>query len=210
MPLTLTAESIASIPEGALVKRLLADEHWSERIFDRDGIPRNAHRYPEVLLTGLGLGDIDVLAIEPDNLDFATAIQIKRIKVSRSTFGGKAPNGLVALTELIDQTNRLVRLRFAQVFAFSFVVVDSRGANDGQVSYRGLTPAIRSLIEKATNLDRLLPEAGFVQYEFIQPMESPPLHVGAFFSRTLRSPQRAIQDPLVTRWLAQTLPQYDA
>jgi hypothetical protein len=125
-----TSESIADVPEGALVRRLLADDHWVGRVFGLDGIPRDARLFPEELLTGIGEGDIDVLAVVPNFPEFATAIQIKRVKVSNSTFVTGASNGLRALTELIEQTNRLVRLGFSQVFAFWFVVVDSRVAND--------------------------------------------------------------------------------
>ena len=204
------SESIANVHEGALVRRLLAGAHWVSRVFGLYGIPHGARLFPEESLAGLGQGDVDVLAVVPNYPEFATAIQIKRVKVSSSTFVTGAPNGLRALAELIEQSNRLVRLAFSQVFAFSFIVVDSRAENGDAISYSGLTPSLRSVINSATDLGALLPTAGFVQYEFIQPMDSPPLGEGAYFCRPLRPAQTVAQAPAVTKWVANVLARHDA
>ena len=76
-------ESIAEIPEADLVRRLLADTYWRDRFLNIHGIPDRANTYPEVMLEPLGaMGDIDILAVDPNAPHFATGIQVKRVKVA--------------------------------------------------------------------------------------------------------------------------------
>jgi hypothetical protein len=130
--ITLREPSLVDIPESELVRRLLTDPHWQQRIVGIHGIPDDARPYPEVSLDGLDAkGDIDILLVAPLHPQFATAIQVKRIKVKDTTFVSGTPNKLEALDELKRQANLLADLGFAQVFSFAMVVVDSRKHNNG-------------------------------------------------------------------------------
>ena len=97
----LVHQSLASIPEGDLVKRLLSVPHWRERLLKIYGIPDDSVPHREVLLNSLGKeGDIDILLVSASRPDFTTAIQVKRIKVDARTFISGKPNRLSALSEL--------------------------------------------------------------------------------------------------------------
>lgn len=84
----LSFESITEIPEDQLVERLLADSHWrNQRLLNIYGIPKDVEVYPRVNHDKLGKqGDIDILVVNPNKPEFATAIQVKRIKVVDKTF----------------------------------------------------------------------------------------------------------------------------
>jgi hypothetical protein len=199
----MTYESLAEIPEGDLVRRLLSDSHWRDRILRLHGIPDGVEYFREVQLTGLGAeGDIDILAVNPLSPNLATAIQVKRVRVSDKSFaqGGK-PNKLNEISKLNRQASLLVELGFWQVFAFVFVVIDSRIRNLGRYAFDGLTPELRVKIEQGISAEGLDARAGFIVYEFTQPMEDHPLSTGSFFGQIMRMPTCAPQSLAVTRWV---------
>lgn len=207
----LTQRSLAEIPEGELVRFLLADPHWRQRLVGLHGIPSDAVHYTEVPLTALGKkGDIDILLVGPGHSEFATAIQVKRIKVSTMTFACGKPNKLDALEELKKQTNLLVDLGFAQVFCFAIVVVDSRVRNGSAYRFDGLTRELRRTIDNALSTEGLASRAGLVRYEIVQPLDFPPLTTGTFFSNALRMPEIAAQPQAITAWVTQIVQQVNA
>lgn len=200
---TMVYESLAEIPEVDLVRLLLSDSHWRERILRLDGIPDGVKYFSEVELDGLDAkGDVDILAVNPLTPHLATAVQVKRVRVSEKSFAkdGK-PNKLNEISKLNRQASLLVELGFWQVFAFVFVVVDSRVRNVGQYAFDGLTSELRTKIEQGISTEGLNARAGCIVYEFTQPMEVHPLNTGTFFSRIVRMPTCATQSPTVTGWV---------
>jgi hypothetical protein len=198
--------SLADIPESKLVRSLLADPHWQQRIIGIHGIPDDARAFPEVPLDGLERkGDIDILLADPLHPEFATVVQVKRIKVKAETFASGTPNRLDAFNELKKQTNLLADLGFAQVFAFAMVVVDSRTRNNGEYRFDGLTPALRDTIASSLSLDGFAERIGAMHYEFVQPLDDAPLTSGTYSGKPLRMPQVARQPDAVTAWVAQVV-----
>ena len=196
-------ESLAAIPEGDLVRRLLNDSHWRERILRLHGIPDGVKYFPEVELDGLGAeGDVDILAVDPTTPHLATAVQVKRVRVSEKSFAkdGK-PNKLNEISILNRQASLLVELGFWQVFAFVFVVIDSRIRNVGQYAFEGLTSELRAKIERGISTEGLDARAGCIVYEFTQPMEDHPLNTGTFWGHIVRMPICAPQSLAVTKWV---------
>jgi hypothetical protein len=202
----LKQQSLAEIPEGELVRRLLGEPHWQERFVGIHGIPDDARAYPEIPLDGLERkGDIDILLVDPSHPEFATVVQVKRIKVKAQTFASGRPNKLDAFDELKQQTNLLVDLGFAQVFSFAIVVVDSRAQNNGEYRFDGLTPALRDMIGSSLSLDGLATRAGVMHYEIVQPIDDPPLTTATSSSRLLRMPQVVSQPDAITAWVARVV-----
>ena len=200
----LSHESLADIPEGDLVHRILSDSHWRSRILRIDGIPE-ASVYREVPLDGLGAqGDIDILVSESAIPECATGIQVKRVKVSANTFQTGKPNRVSALPELHRQANLLVQLGFWQVFSYVLVVVDSRAQNKGAFTFEGLTNELRRTIRNAISSGGLHTHAGLIEFELAQPMDDYPLGTGTFFSRIHRMPTPTPQSEAVTKWLRKT------
>ena len=204
-------ESIAEIAETDLIRRLLAEPHWRERFFRIHGIPDRAIFFPEVLLTRLGAeGDVDILAVDPESPATATAIQVKRIKVSARTFETGRPNKLAAIPELQRQSTLLVNLGFHQVFSYVIVVVDSREKNFGEYTFEGLTSGLRSLVDNAMTTHGLHPDAGFIQFELCQPIDDVPLVTGTFCGRIHRMPKPQVQSARVTNFVRAVLAPSDA
>lgn len=199
-----TSESLAAIPEGQLVRRLLDNDHWRGRILRIHGIPDGVQYFPEVDLDGLNAkGDVDILAVDPGAPHLATAVQVKRVRVSERSFAtdGK-PNKLNEVAKLKRQASLLVELGFWQVFAFVFVVVDSRVRNTGRYAFDGMTPQLRAKVDQGINTDGLHAHAGFIVYEFTQPMDDHPLSTGTFGGRIVRMPTCSVQHASVTSWVA--------
>ena len=211
MSTILTHESLAAIPEGKLVRGLLADPHWRERLFRSHGISSDAKHYPEVLLDGVGKeGDIDVLVVDPVQPEYATCVQVKRIKVSAQTFVSGKPNRLSAVAELKRQSNLLVELGFWQVFSYAIVVVDSRANNRGAYSFEGVTSQLRTVIDGGLTTTDLHEKAGLLKFELTQPIDDYPLGAGTFTGRILRMPTVQSQAASITRWVRQVVAERDA
>ena len=195
--------SLAEIPERQLVHALMADPHWRQRVVGIHGIPNDAQIYSEVELDGLDRkGDIDLLLVVPSRPHFATVVQVKRIKVKHETFASGRPNKLDALEKLEHQANLLADLGFAQVYAFVFVVVDSRMQNNGEYRFDGLTPQLRDLIAESLHLSGLAGRVGIVHCEFVQPIDHPPLTTGTSSVGLVRMPQVVSQPEPITDWVA--------
>lgn len=200
---TSSYDSLAAVPEVELVRRLLSHAHWRERILRIHGIPDGVKYFPEVELAGLDAeGDVDILAVDPTTPHLATAIQVKRVRVSERSFDkGGIPNKLKEVSKLNRQASLLVKLGFWQVFAFVFVVVDSRVRNVGHYRFDGLTTELRRTIEQGITMEGLIAGAGCIVYELTQPMEDHPLGTGTFWGRIQRMPTCSPQSPEVTKWV---------
>ena len=211
MPTQFTYESLADVQEGDLVGRILDETHWRERFLNIRGIPSSPVCIAEVLTSDLGLtGDIDLLVLAQGQPECATAIQVKRIKVSDSTFETGKPNKLAALPELYRQTNALVRLGFWQVFSYVVVVVDSRLQNVGSNIYNGLTHELKEHIQSAIRTDGLHEKAGLIKAEFVQSMDDRPLGAGTFHAQLIRPAIQAEQPTRITDWVKRKVASSDA
>lgn len=202
-----SCESIADIAEGKLVEKLLADPHYRyQRLLNIYGIPKDTEVYPEVNHNDLGNpGDIDILVVNPVKPEFATAIQVKRIKVVKKTFETNSPpNKLEALKELHWQANKLVDFGFWQVFSYALVVIDSRSNNKGKLCFDGLKNNVRLKLENPLmdSMNHLKDTAGFFCFELTQPMDFLPLTTGTFFSRSFRMPTPRQQPDNLTQWVS--------
>lgn len=207
----MTHLSLAAIPEGQLVQSLLAAPHWRQWLLGLHGIPFGIRSYPEVQLASLGKqGDIDILLVEPGKPASAIAIQVKRVKVTESTFANGKPNKLDAIDQLKMQTNLLVGLGFSQVLAYVIVVVDSRIRNVGDFCFDGLTPELHRTIESALSAEGLAEQAGLVRFEIVQPMDFAPLTTGSHFTRSIRMPTSQVQPQSLTEWVARLVQERDA
>lgn len=202
MDIPITYESITGIQETELVQRLLDDQSWRNRFLSIHGIPNQARFYPEVLLKPMGAkGDIDILAVDPLLPCAATAIQVKRVKVSPRAFETGKPNKLAAISELQRQSTLLVELGFHQVFSYVIVVVDSRINNKGEYTFDGLTSELRTLIDNSMSLSGLHDAAGFIQFEVCQTMDDVPLSTGTFAGKIHRMPKVRPQAHKVTEFV---------
>lgn len=200
-------QSVTSIPEGQLVKRLLEDQYYRSVFFEPHGFPREALALEEVDLAGAPggfVGDVDVLLCDPDRPDLAIAIQAKRIKFDGYDIERGSPKKLHEIAKAYEQTNRDVRVGFSQVWLYVFVVVDSREQNAGKNSYSGLSTAHLSIIYRDVSTLKLNERVGLYQIEFTQPMDHPPLH-GMYHGHLRRPAQPAIQTPELTEWVRQKI-----
>jgi hypothetical protein len=196
-------QSVTSIPEGQLVKRLLEDPYYRSVCFEPYGFPREALALEEVDLAGAPggfVGDVDVLLCAPDRPDLAIAIQAKRIKFDAYDIERGSPKKLHGIAKAYEQANRDVRVGFSQVWLYVFVVVDSREQNAGKNSYSGLSAAHLSIIYREVSTMKLNERVGLYQIEFTQPKDHPPLH-GMFHGHLRRPAQTAIQTPELTEWV---------
>ena len=147
-------------------------------------------------------GDADIVLCEPDHPSVATAIEVKRIKVSGAAFKTGRPNKLHEYDKAVKQANRLARVGFAQVYLYVIVVVDSRENNEGRYTYNGLTAELRAKIEAIFSLEQLESRIGLVRHEFVQSMDHPPLELGTYSGRLIRPAQEVPQSAAVTAWIA--------
>jgi len=201
-------ESIAEIPEGELVRRLLADPYTHEFLFGIKGMPEAARVFQRTDLRnapGGLLGDADMILVAPDHPEAAVAFEVKRIKVGPSAFASGQPNKLHEYEKAVGQANRLADVGFSQVYLYVIVVVDSRIKNDGRYTYDGLTPELDGIIRGALSLEHLQPRVGMVVHEFVQPMDHPPLVLGTYGGHLERPATQVPQRTDLTEWLGKLL-----
>jgi hypothetical protein len=200
--------SLAEIPEGELVRKLMADPHWRSRVIGLHGIPSDVEDHLEVPLQGLPgepKGDIDILLVPPGRPDFSTVVQVKRVKVGEKTFYKGEPNRLKELGKLCQQANQLAEIGFAQVYGFVFVVVDSRHNNKGHFTYEGSTPTLRKMIDDAVSTAGLTQRVGLAHFEFVQPTDAEPLGPGTKRGNLKRLAVAISQPSQVTTWVQRTI-----
>jgi hypothetical protein len=208
MEASLKHQSLAEIPEGELVGRLMAEPHWRGRVIGLHGIPSDVEVYLAVPLRGLPeepKGDIDILLVPPGRPDFSTVVQVKRVKVGETAFYTGIPSKLKELENVRRQANQLAEIGFAQVYCFVFVVVDSRHNNKGRFTYEGPTPALRKRIDDAVSTAGLAPRVGLVHFEFVQPFDAEPLGPGTYGGNLKRLATAISQPSEVTAWVQRTI-----
>jgi hypothetical protein len=190
-------ESIADIPEAALVDRVIRDPHWRRTLLNLKGIPENADAFLRVPLSRLvprSHGDVDLLLVSPTPLCDAVAVEIKRFKVGLAGVRAGVANKLHEFKKGVAQANRLASLGFSQVYLWVIVVADTREQNGGRYTYKGLTPELRSSVNAAISTSGLRPEVGLMQLEFVQPMDREPFELGTYGGHLMRLATPRTQD----------------
>jgi len=198
----------AVVAEHDLVDRLLQDSYWRAAILNISGIPNKPVVRTRVALSGLpgqGDGDVDVLVGLRTEPHRATAVEVKRIKVSSRAIATGQPNKLQEYEKACRQANRLGRAGFWQAYLFIIVVVDSRVLNPGSTGYTGASAAIERLIDETIGLHSLDPRVGLVRHDIVQSMNREPLNAGSGGSSLVRLATQAAQPSEVTQWVTQNL-----
>jgi hypothetical protein len=96
-----------------------------------------------------------------------------------------------------------VALGFHQVYLWIFVLVDAREQNAGRLTYDGIIdPLLRSRIDQTISTQHLHPRVGLVSFEWVQPMDRPPLETGTYGAHLRRLAIPAEQGADVTDWVA--------
>lgn len=196
--------SLASVPEHDLVKQLLGDPHWRSRILNVKDIPEGSTLCQTLLPKGPGeesKGDVDILVVPPDHPEFATAIEVKRIKVGAKQFSGQPPNKLKEFRKGVGQANKLAEIGFWQAYLYVFVVVDSRENNVGRYKFDGLNQQLSSMIRQVIKPDSLNERVGLMHHEFVQPVDENPLSTGTFEANLIRLARPVNQPEDLTRWV---------
>ena len=204
----MTHPSVADIPESSLVQRLLADRYWRSTILNIRGIPDQALDFERVSLRGAPgsfLGDVDIILCPESEPASATAIEVKRIKVSAGAFRRGRPNKLHEFGKGVRQANLLAAVGFSQVYLYILVVIDSRDNSAGGATYDGATSELRNAIRGAMSIAGLEPRIGLVHHEFVQSVDDAPLGRGAYFGHLERIAQAAKQSTALTEWVAQVV-----
>ena len=70
------------------------------------------------------------------------------------------PNKLPDLEKGVQQAYQLARVEFSQVYFFVFVVIDTKEQNRRKFSYAGLSPELKSLVERLVSVNGLEPRIG--------------------------------------------------
>ena len=207
----MTHKSIADIHEHEFIERLIGDPLDREALLGIRGLPDDPLIFTQVLLNDAPLPakrrrwsgeDVDIFLHARNRPDEATAIQVKRIKVSAKAFRNQSPNKLPGFKKGVEQANLLADIGFFQVYLFVLVAVDSREHNRGEVSYDGPTNELRRVIETTIRPDKLLDRVGLLHLEYVQPMDYSPLSVGAGGSDLRQSATAVPQAAELTEWVA--------
>ena len=200
--------SVADIPEGDLIKQLLADPIFRRPgIIGQVGIPRDAVDFLSVPLEGVPgdfKGDIDILLLPPAQPHRAIAIQVKKVKVGINAICSGRPNKLREIEDGVLQANLAAQIGFAQVYLYLFVVVDSREATLGQNRWAGLPPKLSQLIHDSISVSTvdLCDRVGLLDFEFVQAVDRHPLRAGTFTAHLVRRAREVSQPPDLTTWVA--------
>lgn len=206
--------SLTSLSESELVAQLLSDPHWRQRTIGIHGIPSDVEPLLAVPLSGLPSdpeGDIDMLLVPPGRPEQSIAVQAKRVKVGDGALlDNQRPNKLKDLSELRHQTDLLLRMGFSQVYAFVFVVVDSRMHNGGALSYAGMTRQLALTVESEVSGIKLDERVGLMHIELVQPLDDRPLGAGTYSGRVLRLAHQSSQPVAVTDWVANAMKHHKA
>lgn len=188
--------------EGELVRHFVNDWHWGGAVLQPFDLPSDRLHLLEVDLKSLGVeGDIDLLAVSPNNPSRAIAVQFKLVKVRAKAFESQEPNKLQEIEKLVLQTNRVARLGFWRSYACVLVLVDSY-PGDVENLYGGLTSELNSVLESALRIRYLHKAAGFVQVNIVQGFDQPPLTTGEIFSHVRKISTAQQQRPDITAWVA--------
>jgi hypothetical protein len=208
--------SLAEIPESKLVDRIVTDTLWGSEYFVFHGMPSGMVSRQCVSLTSAPAnlkGDIDVLFCAPDLPQQAVAYQVKRVKFGINQLRNGTPSKLQEFKTLAQQTNRISRMGFWQVYAHVIVVADAREQNakaqsTGKLTFQGLSSELRSLVYSAVS--SVIPlfdsRIGIGVMEFIQTMDSEPFTVGSHGLHIRPFCERVPQSEELTKWVGELFP----
>jgi hypothetical protein len=175
----------------------MASPIWRSTLIDNAWFPDAPLDFQEKsldLFPGGFRGDVDLLLVPNEQPGFSVAIQIKRVKVR-----GTRLNKLHEFEAGIEQANLLAQVGFSQVYLFIFVVVDTREQNGGKLSYSGPDTEVRSKVEQAIAYsNKFDPRVGLIHYQFVQPMDHPPLGVGTYGVHLVRRAELVAQPAELT------------
>lgn len=133
-------------------------------------------------------GDIDVLVIDPDAPQHATAIECKRLKVRAGTFETLLPGKLQGLRKGVHQANGLLAMGFHRTFLAILVVTDGRERDAFNFAFRGLTPELVRAVDTFPDRERLEDAVGLVFIEITQPIDKDIALASDIGVRVLRHP----------------------
>jgi hypothetical protein len=209
----LVHDSLAEIPEGKLVDRIVTDRLWGREFLQFRGVPTGMVSRQSVSLTsapGNPRGDIDVLFCAPDLSQQAMAYQIKRVKFGINQLRKGTPSKLEEFKKLAQQTNLISQMGFWRVYADVIVVADAREQNaeaqsTGKLTFQGLSSEWRSLLHSAISSAIPLFDSriGIGVMEFIQTMDSEPFTAGTHGLHVRRFCEPALQSEELTKWVAE-------
>ena len=140
-------------------------------------------------MPGDRLGDVDIIVLPPSSLDQSTAIQVKRfgVKLGPNETRNDHDTRLRKLFKKgVRQANQTAAMGFAQVYLWVFVVIDTRGRNSGRLTYAGGDALLRSSVRRAMSPAELDPRVGLMSFEWVQPMDRPPLRLATHWGHLER------------------------
>lgn len=197
------ARSIAEIPEPELVQVLSGHpmlRPWlfdpfltgpSDRIFLR--VP-----FVELAETSYRDGDVDAILLPRGEAGSAVAYQIKRVKVSDTTFQTLMPGKLGGFPKAVQQANATVGLGFSRVVLSVLIVTDGRCRREFNFAFRGPTGKIIGQVNQALDLTDLHRDIGVARIEITQPVDEDFTLAGSIGGVYLREPALRKQNPSLT------------
>lgn len=214
-------ESITEILEEPFINKILNDLHYRSDLFNIKNLDaEGALIKPRVQLREYRkhlIGDIDILIVPRGKPERSTAFQVKRfpLKVEKHEDDDPDPPALreQKRKQRISRMQRLFQkgitqanyaaqvVGFSQVYLCAFVLADTRRVNGGRYTYDGPDSSLRSEIDYALSPVGLDPRVGVMHYEWVQPMDRPPLELATYGGSFQKLATRTTQPAELTEWL---------
>lgn len=195
--------SLADIPEPELVDTLCRDSMLRRWLFSPflTG-PQDTHflRVPfaELATPKPPGGDVDAVLLPAGDAGRAVAYQVKRVKVSDTTFHTLMPGKLGEIRKAVQQANATLSLGFSRVVLAVLVVTDGRSRAEFNFAFRGPTGEIMGTIHRALDLTDLHQDIGVVRIEITQPIDKDFTLAGGIGGRYIRDPAPRDQSASLT------------
>jgi hypothetical protein len=148
-------------------------------------------------------GDIDVLIQHDKTTGFATAIELKRIKIPVRAFNTGMPTKIQDLKRGVHQANALHELGFGRVILLIAIVTDGRDQTGVTWPYRGPTAGHLSKIRNFPGRELLNPQVGLAFVEAMQPTDRPLQTAGGLTAYFKQTPVSRVQSPEVSQTICQ-------
>jgi hypothetical protein len=155
------------------------------------------------------IGDIDILIVPREHPEWSTAVQVKRfpVKVTENGHSWQRERMQRLFKKGVTQANYAARdVGFSQVYLWTFVLADTRWQNGGRYTYDGPDSALRSEIEYVMSPVHLDRRVGMMSFEWVQPMDRPPLELATYGGHLRNLAVRQAQPPELTEWLRSLRP----
>lgn len=114
-------------------------------------------------------GDIDLVAFELMKPGEATAVEVKRVKVTTYSDRDDHVNKIRGLDKGVDQASALASLGFHRCYYAIVLQVDGWRRTDFNVLFRGASPQTLERVYDCPRMDRLDTDVGVVLIEVVQP-----------------------------------------